>query len=613
MAIEAELIAKLSLDNARFKKQLKEARDKIKELGAQTEDSAEQMDESFKQTEKSADSFSKATKKLGSIISAAFAADALIGFAQNVISTTAEFQKMQAVLTNTLGSSSAAQVAMSQITDFASQTPFAVNELTESFVKLANRGFVPTTAQLRSLGDLASSTGKSFDQLTEAALDAMTGEFERLKEFGIRATSEGDKVQFTFKGVTTEVQKTDEAIKDYILSLGNAEGVSGAMAGISETVGGKISNLGDNFTQLYKVIGDQSSGLIAGVLDLSNALLSKLVTAFDSVNTIALKTGQGGFKSFLQTVASFLNPQYALQLELVATGIKAIDEASYNAMMAGRAYFEQEGKERAKAYEATQKLIHLDKTRAKELRKQQQEFLKIAKTLGGGRDAFALPEAQFSESQIKKIAELGKKIFNPITSGLKMMLPPDMEDRLKKASENSAILTEQQKKFNQQMELASSLAGMLGSTFQSAFEGMLNTGKVSFRGIIDGLKALLIKLLATAAAAFALAAILGGIGLGSFNLSAGGFMKGFKELFSSMSGIPFAKGGMVTGLTTAILGDNPSGKEAVIPFEKMGSFLSQYGNGGGNMQVEVVGRLSGQDIYFSGLNYSNSRNKIIGG
>jgi hypothetical protein len=91
-------------------------------------------------------------------------------------------------------------------------------------------------------------------------------------------------------------------------------------------------------------------------------------------------------------------------------------------------------------------------------------------------------------------------------------------------------------------------------------------------------------------------------------------MEGFKALFSSMSGIPkFAEGGMVTGLTTAILGDNPSGKEAVIPFEKMGSFLAQYGNGGGNMKVEVVGRIAGEDIYFSGINYTNNRNKLIAG
>jgi hypothetical protein len=91
-------------------------------------------------------------------------------------------------------------------------------------------------------------------------------------------------------------------------------------------------------------------------------------------------------------------------------------------------------------------------------------------------------------------------------------------------------------------------------------------------------------------------------------------MKGFKELFSSMSGIPkFAKGGMVMGPTLAMIGDNASGKEAVIPFERMPQFLSNFGTGSSDMRVEVVGKISGEDIYFSGVNYNNGRNKIIGG
>jgi ammonia channel protein AmtB len=202
-------------------------------------------------------------------------------------------------------------------------------------------------------------------------------------------------------------------------------------------------------------------------------------------------------------------------------------------------------------------------------------------------------------------------LLNPALKGAMdqgIIIPQEAIDRIKLAKE-------EQTQFNKEMAIASTLTGMLSNTFQSAFEGMLNTGKVSFRGIIDGLKALIIRLIAAAAAAAVLAAILGGLGMGSFTLSGGGFLKGFKELFSSMSGIPkFAEGGMVTGLTTAILGDNPSGKEAVIPFEKMGSFLSQYGTGGSqDMRVEVVGKISGEDIFFSGLNYSNGRNKIIGG
>ncbi|GAB2539787.1 tape measure protein [Rufibacter soli] len=199
-------------------------------------------------------------KGVGVAMVAAFSVDALLNIGREIINTTANFQKMEAVLTNTLGSQSAAQNAMLMIQDIAAKTPFSVEQLSESFVKLANRGIKPTSDEIIKLGDLAASTGKDFDQLTEAMLDALTGEFERLKEFGVTAKAQGDKVAFTFKGVTTEVQKTDSAIKAYVLSLGEAEGVSGAMAGISGTLGGRISNLGDTFTNLFKTIGDGTSG-----------------------------------------------------------------------------------------------------------------------------------------------------------------------------------------------------------------------------------------------------------------------------------------------------------------------------------------------------------------
>jgi hypothetical protein len=43
-----------------------------------------------------------------------------------------------------------------------------------------------------------------------------------------------------------------------------------------------------------------------------------------------------------------------------------------------------------------------------------------------------------------------------------------------------------------------------------------------------------------------------------------------------------AKGGMASGPMSVIIGDNPSGKEAVIPFERMGEFLKMAGYGGGS-------------------------------
>lgn len=68
----------------------------------------------------------------------------LKNFGQQVFDTTAKFQKLEAVLTTTLGSNSQAKLVMSQIQDFASKTPFQVDELTDSYVRLANQGFKPT-------------------------------------------------------------------------------------------------------------------------------------------------------------------------------------------------------------------------------------------------------------------------------------------------------------------------------------------------------------------------------------------------------------------------------------------------------------------------------------
>ena len=59
----------------------------------------------------------------------------------------------------------------------------------------------------------------------------------------------------------------------------------------------------------------------------------------------------------------------------------------------------------------------------------------------------------------------------------------------------------------------------------------------------------------------------------------------------------FAMGGLVMSPTLAMIGDNPSGREAVIPFERMGEFLGQVA--GGNQNMNVTGKIQGHDIVLS--------------
>jgi len=242
--------------------------------------------------------------KMGGIGIAIGAATGVMTVGKSILDITMKMETLNAVLTNTLGSSDEAAKSMKMLQDIATQTPFEIDKLTESYVKLVNRGFKPTSEEIVKLGDLASSTGKDFDQLAEALLDAQTNEFERLKEFGIRAKKDGDIVKFTFKGVTTEVQNSEKAITDYVLSLGDVEGVTGSMAAISATMEGRISNLRDIFTQTAATIGSKFSPvLIIGLNKIIDLLSSG---AFNNALTNILDWGMA-FVDNIQIAIDYLS------------------------------------------------------------------------------------------------------------------------------------------------------------------------------------------------------------------------------------------------------------------------------------------------------------------
>lgn len=196
--------------------------------------------------------------------------------------TRKEFATYEAVLKNATGSTKAAASAMKMIQTLAADTPASVAEWTQAYIKLVNRGITPTKEELIQMGDIASSQGKDIDQFIEALLDAMTGENERLKEFGITASKNGETTAFTFRGVTTEVQNTDQAIKNYILSLGNMQGVQGAMAIQMEELAGLESNLGDQMDALYNKIGKKLEPAIKSFMGFLGSSLGRLSSLLDS-------------------------------------------------------------------------------------------------------------------------------------------------------------------------------------------------------------------------------------------------------------------------------------------------------------------------------------------
>lgn len=186
------------------------------------------------------------------------------------------FEKYSIVLSNALWDTKKAAKAMDMIRETSAKTPFQLEELTKSYISLVNRWFVPTQNEIIKLWDLASSQGKWFQQLVEALLDAQTGEFERLKEFGIRASKSWDQMSFTFKWVTTTVAATDDAVKKYILSLWSLQWVSWQMSAISWSFEGKTSNLSDALSNLWIVMWKQLLPIIKPIVESTTEIVSSL-------------------------------------------------------------------------------------------------------------------------------------------------------------------------------------------------------------------------------------------------------------------------------------------------------------------------------------------------
>lgn len=234
-------------------------------------------------------------------------------------------QKYNAVLTNSLWSQEQAAQSLELIRDVASRTPFEINKLTESYIKLVNRWFKPTEQEIIRLWDLAASQWKDFDQLVEALLDAQTWEFERLKEFGIRARAQWDQVAFTFKWVTTEVQKTDEAIKNYILWLWTLDWVQGNMVEQSKTLWWQFSNLADTATQLWTRIGQALAPAFSVLIKWANNALMFLENLFFVNIPTVLAVAQWEFNKTTTRIAAWFNVIPIAVRSAVNIAIKSIE------------------------------------------------------------------------------------------------------------------------------------------------------------------------------------------------------------------------------------------------------------------------------------------------
>lgn len=220
------------------------------------------------------------------------AAVSVMGTLNKLVNVQREFDVLNAGLITATGSSEKAAVAFDALREFATQTPYDLNQAVEGFTKLVNLGLDPSERALKSYGNTASAMGKDLNQMIEAVADAATGEFERLKEFGIKAKQNGDQVSLTFRGVTTSIGNNAAEIEEYLTKLGENE-FAGAMEQRMDSLDGALANLGDTWDQLFLTISQSGIGdVIEDAVRMATDALQELTDMIASGQMEALLSSQ---------------------------------------------------------------------------------------------------------------------------------------------------------------------------------------------------------------------------------------------------------------------------------------------------------------------------------
>lgn len=279
---------------------------KVKASVAGLERGMEKVDRKVDKTSRSMGVLKKAIAAVGFIAATGF-----------VVNTASAFEQLDARLITATGSANNAGLTFEYLRNLTGEMPVKLEELTDSYIKLMNLGLNPSREALISYGNTAAAQGKSLNQLIEAVADASTGEFERLKEFGIKSRVEGDRIKFIFRGAATDVGNSAEEIQNYLINIGNVE-YAGAMDRQNDTLQGSFTDLANSIAVATQKLAEETG--------FTNALKDAARGSAEAIrylsNTETLKDVQNQMKAITVNLVEYQERINAAREAGTTTGIR---------------------------------------------------------------------------------------------------------------------------------------------------------------------------------------------------------------------------------------------------------------------------------------------------
>lgn len=595
-----------------FNKGLKEVEKKSVAFG-------KNLDQNTQQTDK----LGAAMSSTGALILGAFSVGALVAFGKEVLNITGEFQKLEAVLTNTLGSRGAAKLALADIKEFAATTPYSVLESSQAFLKLANNGIRPTMTEMRAFADVAANAGKSIDMFAEATNDATRGEFERLKEFFISGKTLADRYVFTFKEQTYETEKNATAVKNLLVQLGQLNGVAGATDAISKTLTGQVSAMGDAWDAFVLSIGTKSDGAFSTAIK-SLTKLIELATYYnqEAGDLTAIKDDGSFFtaaervkKEYDRLFNGLTKVQQAKKLlfsptdevnidgqfntvvvdlwnQALTNVIKTQVQATEVSKQISDAYAKEQANIKSLADAEALRIKTLQETNKLLAEKYKLQSSEI-NTASNDRMA-AITGSEFSDRDINASAN-GTATpwidFEENQRQARNYFDTVAEGELKSAMAMQATGVAMQENIDIAMIMGQEFEALFATMFDNLIEGTFTWKEFGIE-VLKTLSKIITKLISQAIiTAIAAEAPKGIVGVATGAAAAAGFA-------GLLKAVPqFAEGGIVSGKTLGVMGEYQGAKsnpEVIAPLSKLTSLMK--GMGGSNVMVNGEFRVNGRDL-----------------
>lgn len=181
------------------------------------------------------------------------------GAAENVKS----FEDLRAKLSGVTGDLKTAEAVFWELNSLEDQTTLSTQELSEALLYLNKFGISATSADMKNLSAVSMGLNRDLNSVVSAIGKAAQGRYNQLKELGFGVEDLGNKLNITFKGVSTQIGKDSESIKKYLSNLGEtqfSEVLNAKLQTTSAALGRFKNAWGTLQTEIFR-----SDGIIGGI------------------------------------------------------------------------------------------------------------------------------------------------------------------------------------------------------------------------------------------------------------------------------------------------------------------------------------------------------------